>query len=998
MIKPSTAAYNWDEARAHIELMGHANVGLTQIAAFRPGNFDDKNFLGVFEPGRYSVAIDHLRQLQRQDSTLSFYVAINPLVDAALPYAANQMRPGSDILAYGRVPKWISGEHVARRVNVLLDLDPPINDKDRTLVTADMIGGVHAVADKVMGSREFGDASLFDSGFGAYVLARIPPGTYEQEAIKAVNTEVGTRFAIEKGVSGTAWLDPDGGLTKVMGLAGTLITKGPRERWRRRVLLHPSATTCMELAERLRSWKPIPQVVDVLDVGAQRSSTAALEARIAKWCPGYQALWRATAVRDRSDVAFHLALKMQRTGWSWADIQSALRVWADGLRLENKIERILKSLPRQLRDARFKDVLPSHKFVVKHLGYCPCDGLCDVETAIRLLRKKQKLKEVSVDWEMLRRAVPPVLKDARDDLAHFYGINLEDLLKNPSAVFLSSGPPGIGKTHLMLRLGRFLRMAVFTPRTDEFDKLVGDLRGELDADLLARATKVAACLPDGEAVDSQRVVIIKPRHEICDEAASLPLFTQLEKMEQAHLGESRVCQRCPRYEQRSTACSYYKQFDLEKPSTVVAASAWLRLPRFLQLVRNAHLIVMDEDPLDYAIEEIKMDTRGLKKARRLIQNHLSAFAEPVVHLLDAIETAAGEPELTVFRVPDGKALAKQIQPDSFKAAYLRVEASAEASSLPPIPVPRILSAVLAVDGKRANLIVGAGEVRWRRFRPFPVKKPVVILDATGDKCLYQQIFPGREIEVDEATARLVASVWQICDERLPKKTLDYDHKLNEMKGIVMALHRTRTASYGDGFGVIARKDVLERMALPASIQTAHYWGQRGTRDFENCHTLVLVGVAEPNFKDIELQADQLFGRSLSRDQIEKLRSYECPSGHKNMSWASMVWTYDDPNLRAFYERAREGEMLQAAFRIRPLEGKHKLVVVLSNLPLSGLPPTELMSLFDLKVRLGLEQPSTRTRILRVQEQLRHELGREPSHSEIAGRMGCDRSLVTHQLA
>jgi hypothetical protein len=130
MIKPSTAAYDWDEARAHIELMGHANVGLTQIAAFRPGNFDERNFLGVFEPGNYGVAIDLLRQLQRQDSTLSFYVGINPLVDAALPYAANQMRPGSDILAYGRVPKWISGKHVARRVNVLLDLDPPIRTYD----------------------------------------------------------------------------------------------------------------------------------------------------------------------------------------------------------------------------------------------------------------------------------------------------------------------------------------------------------------------------------------------------------------------------------------------------------------------------------------------------------------------------------------------------------------------------------------------------------------------------------------------------------------------------------------------------------------------------------------------------------------------------------------------------------------------------------------------------------------------------------------------------
>jgi hypothetical protein len=90
MIKHSTADYDWDEALAHIELMGHTNVGLTQIAAFRPGNFDERNYLGVFEPGNYGVAIDDLRRLQRQDSTLSFYVGINPLVDAALPYAANQ--------------------------------------------------------------------------------------------------------------------------------------------------------------------------------------------------------------------------------------------------------------------------------------------------------------------------------------------------------------------------------------------------------------------------------------------------------------------------------------------------------------------------------------------------------------------------------------------------------------------------------------------------------------------------------------------------------------------------------------------------------------------------------------------------------------------------------------------------------------------------------------------------------------------------------------------
>jgi len=91
-------------------------------------------------------------------------------------------------------------------------------------------------------------------------------------------------------------------------------------------------------------------------------------------------------------------------------------------------------------------------------------------------------------------------------------------------------------------------------------------------------------------------------------------------------------------------------------------------------------------------------------------------------------------------------------------------------------------------------------------------------------------------------------------------------------------------------------------------------------------------------------------------------------------------------------------MTQAAFRIRPLEGPHKLIVVLSNLPLQGLPPTELMSMNDLEARLGIKEPPITQLVLLAQKRLRIQLGKEPTQDQIAKVVGVGRRFVGKILA
>jgi len=57
MSNPTTIKYDWDEALAHLQLLGHQGVGVTKISAFRAKPQEGLRYIGVFEPTKYQLAI-----------------------------------------------------------------------------------------------------------------------------------------------------------------------------------------------------------------------------------------------------------------------------------------------------------------------------------------------------------------------------------------------------------------------------------------------------------------------------------------------------------------------------------------------------------------------------------------------------------------------------------------------------------------------------------------------------------------------------------------------------------------------------------------------------------------------------------------------------------------------------------------------------------------------------------------------------------------------------
>jgi hypothetical protein len=987
MSNPTTIKYDWDEALAHLQLLGHQGVGVTKISAFRAKPQEGLRYIGVFEPTKYQLAIEQMRELNRQHPTLSFFVGFNALFESALEFAPNRFVVSS---VHPKEPDVIT------TTNMVLDIDPV---SERNESSSEEREAVLTVANNILDTEPLlAEASLIDSGHGAYVLVRLPAGDYDWDAVKAFCGELKVRYFSNPAIAGKAELELPG-RSKFIGLAGTVNTKWDESIWRPRRLLHQGGV-CTTLAEHLHAWQPPVQQgpAEKIEIG----NLGPLDERIADWCPGYQEILHTKAAKGkRSDAAFALALKMDRDGWSWDEIETTLRSWGrmvfSGGPDANRTDRILDGLQEKLHDPKYAKVVPSHKFVRDILDSCPCSGNCDVDLAIQLGRTSA-LGEVN--WKGFKRrdggfltTVGPQLNGAREDLTHFTGVHLARTLGNPDLVFQSAGAPGIGKTYRILRQCAFLPAAIFTTRREEFPKILSDLQSNLLPQELADAQRIAAQAGVEPPYKRPDVLVIDPRDVACEEPGCKAAIDGLKESGHAGLVESRVCMKCPRYTNRFDGCRYYRQFNLRPYTTIVAATAWLHLPQLPQLISQAKVVIIDEDFLDHVFERVTIGHQNLQNAIRFVHHHLPEYAGQLEPILEALAKATLPDTVTAFRNQRAANLARSINLKTFSQHYYEIVGQLPPETLPSLPLTNILSALKEKPNKLTQmLVVGRDVLTWRKLHKFTSKLPVVVLDATGPERLYRPIFPRRQIEVDEANAQMVAQVWQISDEKLPNQSFLSGTKTDQVKTIIETLYKNRANLGDDGFAVIGRENVVKALHLPTQIKPGYYWKVRGSRAFEGCHTLVLVGAAEPDFVDVGLQADLLFGRELPRTPIEQTRPYYLKS-RPGMSWATKVEVYADPDLKAFHERLREGEMTQAAFRIRPLQGPHKLIVVLSNLPLQGLPPTELMSMNDLEARLGIKEPAITQRVLLTRKGLCAQLGREPTQDQIAKAVGVGRRFV-----
>ncbi len=117
------------------------------------------------------------------------------------------------------------------------------------------------------------------------------------------------------------------------------------------------------------------------------------------------------------------------------------------------------------------------------------------------------------------------------------------------------------------------------------------------------------------------------------------------------------------------------------------------------------------------------------------------------------------------------------------------------------------------------------------------------------------------------------------------------------------------------FGGIVKKHFGER------VEVGHYYGQRGSNRFADCTLQICFGTPHPNMEQVERQAEALHwdGPILNRQTVLQGRHHRSRKGKPAVR--SSVRTYRDQRLQRMLRSKREDELLQAAFRARPLSVK-----------------------------------------------------------------------------
>ena len=157
---------------------------------------------------------------------------------------------------------------------------------------------------------------------------------------------------------------------------------------------------------------------------------------------------------------------------------------------------------------------------------------------------------------------------------------------------------------------------------------------------------------------------------------------------------------------------------------------------------------------------------------------------------------------------------------------------------------------------------------------------------------------------------------------------------------------------GESIALITHKgftgDVKKR--FPQLI-VGHFFGQRGSNQFQHCDVQIVLGTPYPNPIDLQQLAEALYWDEapvLRQVSLEK-RTFETATNPRRVA----VRCYADPRLRELQRSKCEEELLQAIYRIRPLsvEGssdgqilldlgdgprKRATVYLFSSMPLPGL--------------------------------------------------------------
>ena len=236
--------------------------------------------------------------------------------------------------------------------------------------------------------------------------------------------------------------------------------------------------------------------------------------------------------------------------------------------------------------------------------------------------------------------------------------------------------------------------------------------------------------------------------------------------------------------------------------------------------------------------------------------------------------------------------------------------------------------------------------------------PVIFLDASADPEQYRRLL-DRELIVYEKRVKMQNPVIQLITGEYPKESLLGKSPGTERTRQKLIKYTRAIVDQGENTLIVAPKEVCKKVLTPAfkqkkprrKYQIAHYWGYRGTNEFEKCDQVVLFGTANPNMDELYIgeQCRRLNEDFLSNEVERQYRRY----GNSKVEGRTL--RFKDSRMDLTLKRCKEEEMIQMIHRIRPLHNPEKKIWILTSTPLVDL-PAEVTTVddYDLSKILGLK--------------------------------------------
>ncbi len=253
---------------------------------------------------------------------------------------------------------------------------------------------------------------------------------------------------------------------------------------------------------------------------------------------------------------------------------------------------------------------------------------------------------------------------------------------------------------------------------------------------------------------------------------------------------------------------------------------------------------------------------------------------------------------------------------------------------------------IALANKKLHLLLR------RTINEQALNKPMLWLDATANEHLYGAMFDPVSVEVVSPHIKLTGAVHQVWNRSNNKRSfvttegglsIDSKDKRPKLEQVLLQVKQIVARGNYQRPVVMTYQDLVPWFT-EEGYEAAHFYAARGTNRYEACDAVIVIGTPQPSLLEIEKAARMLF--------FNRMEPFNPDWSERDVPYTGQPYSYPvsgfwhDPDLNAMLWQQREAELIQAAHRVRPL-WRDADVWLLTNIPLDGVPPDELLTINDL---------------------------------------------------